>query len=230
MRAPLFGIVVLLAMTMAAQARPRDEVMSRVFGCAGVADGRAWLHCYYGAAQPARAALGMSPAPAAQTRLAASPSAGTVSPADTVLRDGVIAQAFRCNALGDDRQWLNCYYAAAGPARERLGLMPVPAQSPRPAPARPDDPASQPFGLPTRQPEADRIASRMKSYSFDGYGVFVVTLENGQVWRQVSGDNVLAHWNRPASRYDVRITRGVLGSFNLQVKNSPGLFKVRRIG
>ena len=225
MRVPIFAIVMLLATTMAGQARPRDEVMSRVFGCAGVGDGRTWLDCYYGAAQPARAALGMSPAPAGQTRLATSPPAGSVTLADTALRDGVIAEAFRCNALGDERQWLNCYYAAAGPARERLGL--TPAQSPRAVPVRPE--ASQPFGLPTRQVEAGQVASRMKSYAFDGYGIFVVTLENGQVWRQISGDTVLAHWNGPASRYAVRITRGALGSFNLQVKNNPGLFKVRRI-
>jgi hypothetical protein len=216
-------------MMMAAEARPRDEVMSRVFGCAAIGDGRTWLDCYYGAAQPARAALGMPPAPAAQTRLTAAPPAGTVAPADTVLRDGVIAEAFRCNALGDERQWLNCYYTAAGPARERLGLMPLPAQAPRVATTRPDTPASQPFGLRARQPEVNQVASRMKSYQFDGHGIFVVTLENGQVWRQVSGDTALARWNQPASRYAVRITRGALGSFNLQVKNSPGLFKVRRV-
>jgi len=227
MRMPFFVIVMLLAMTMAGQARPRDEVMSRVFGCAGVGDGRTWLDCHYGAAQPARAALGMSPAPAEQTRLASSPPTGSVTPADTALRDGVIAEAFRCNALGDERQWLNCYYAAARPARERLGLAPV--QSPRALPARPEDTAAKPFGLPTRQAEVDRVASRMKSYSFDAYGIFVVTLENGQVWRQLSGDTVLAHWNRPASGYAVLITRGFLGSFNLQVKNSPVMFKVRRV-
>jgi len=224
MRAPIFVIVVLLAMTMTVQARPRDAVMSRVFGCAGIGDARTWLDCYYGAAQPARAALGMPPAPAAQIQLASSPPAGTVSPADTALRDGVIGEAFRCNGLGDERQWLNCYYAAAGPARERLGLTPV--QTPRGAQP---EPVPQPFGLKARQPEVTNVASRMKSYQFDGQGNFVVTLENGQVWRQISGDTVLAHWNLPPSRYAVHITRGALGSFNLQVKNSPGLFRVRRV-
>jgi hypothetical protein len=230
MRTSIFVIVISLAMMMAAQARPRDEVMSRVFGCAAIGDRRTWLDCYYGAAQPARAALGMPPAPVAQTRLAASPPAGMVTPADTVLRDGVVGEAFRCNALADDRQWLDCYYAAAAPARGRLGLTPLPVQSPRVAAAQPGNSASQPFGLRVRQPEVNNVMSRMKSYSFDGYGIFVVTLENGQVWRQISGDTVLARWNLPASRYAVRITRGVLGSFNLQVKDSPGLFKVRRVG
>jgi hypothetical protein len=228
MRIPFFVIAMLLAMTMTGQARPRDEVMSRVFGCAAIGDGRTWLDCYYGAAQPARAALGMPPAPAEQARLATSPPAGSVTQADTALRDGVIAEAFRCNSLGDERQWLNCYYAAAGPARAQLGLTPVPAQSPRVAATQPD-PVSQPFGLKVQQPEVNNVASQMKSYSFDSYGMFVVTLENGQVWRQLSGDTVQAHWNLPASRYAVRITHGALGSFNLRVKNSPMLFKVRRV-
>lgn len=226
MRALLFMMLVLLGMTMEVEARPRDEVMSRVFGCAGIGDARTWLDCYYGAAQPARAALGMPPAPPAQTQLAASPPAGPVAPADTALRDGVIGEAFRCNGLGDERQWLNCYYAAAGPARERLGLTPL--QTPRVAAAQPD-PVPQPFGLKVRQPEVTNVTSRMKSYQFDGHGIFVVTLENGQVWRQISGDTVLAHWNLPASRYAVHITRGALGSFNLEVKNNPGLFRVRRV-
>ena len=65
--------------------------------------------------------------------------------------------------------------------------------------------------------------------SFDRYGIFTITLENGQVWQQLSGDDVLARWNQPASRYMVNISSGALGSYNLQVRNSPGLFKVRRV-
>ena len=104
------------------QARPRDEVMSGAFRCAVIADTRTWLDCYYGAAQPARAALGMAPAPAGQTRLAALPPAGPVSPVETALHDAVMAEAFRCNSLADEHQWLNCFYAAALQARSRLGL------------------------------------------------------------------------------------------------------------
>jgi hypothetical protein len=68
----------------------------------------------------------------------------------------------------------------------------------------------------------------MTSYSFDRYGKFSVTLENGQVWRQLSGDDVRARWSKPASRYVVRISGGAFGSYNLEVRNNPGLFKVRR--
>jgi hypothetical protein len=33
----------------------------------------------------------------------------------------------------------------------------------------------------------------------------------------------------PASRYVVRISGGAFGNYNLEVRNNPGLFKVRRI-
>jgi hypothetical protein len=212
------------------QARPRDEVMSGAFRCAVIADTRTWLDCYYGAAQPVRAALGMAPAPAGQTRLAASPPAGPVSMADTTLHDAVMAEAFRCNGLADEHQWLNCFYAAARQARSRLGLSaPATALAVSPRPVAPPAPS---FGLPSRSEAAsqsDRVTARMASYSFDRYGKFSVTLENGQVWRQLSGDDVQARWNKPASRYVVRISGGALGSYNLEVRNNPGLFKVRRI-
>src|SRR5471032_1910195 len=59
-----------------ALARARDDVMAGVFRCAAIGDTRLCLDCYYGAAQPARAQLGLPPAPPAQVRLALSPPAG----------------------------------------------------------------------------------------------------------------------------------------------------------
>jgi hypothetical protein len=220
-----FLILLLGLAAPSAQARPRDDVMSGAFRCAVIADTRTWLDCYYGAAQPARTALGLTPAPAGQTRLAAAPPPGPVSAADTALRDAVMGEAFRCNGLADEHQWLNCFYAAAHQTRSRLGLSAAASAvtaKPPPAPA---------FGMPRAAPasQGDRVTARMASYAFDRYGIFTVTLENGQVWRQISGDDVLAHWKQPASRYVVRITRGALGSYNLEVRDSAGLFKVRRV-
>src|ERR1700722_18009713 len=50
-----------------ALAGTRDDVMSAATRCAGITDDRSWLDCYYGAAQPMRAELGLPPAPASQT-------------------------------------------------------------------------------------------------------------------------------------------------------------------
>jgi hypothetical protein len=207
--------------------------MADAFHCAALGDSRQWLDCYYGAAQPVRAELGMAPAPAAQIRLATNPPAGTA--ADTAVRDAVMGGAFRCNDIADDRKWLDCYYAAAQPMRSRLGLSPAPQFPVAAAGAahatEPKAPSPQ-FGLP--QPDAslpadkDHVVSRMKSFSFDKHGKFTATLANGQVWYQISGDTEYAHWKDRAVSYVVTISRGWFGSYNFQVRGIPGLYKVHR--
>jgi len=67
MKAALCAVLVLAGGS--ALAGPRDEVHGASARCDVLADDRAWLDCYYGAAQPMRARLGLSPAPASQQRL-----------------------------------------------------------------------------------------------------------------------------------------------------------------
>lgn len=50
--------------------------------------------------------------------LAALPAAGRP-------RDNAIAGAFHCSVIADSRQWLDCYYGAAQPVRDALGLAPA---------------------------------------------------------------------------------------------------------
>jgi hypothetical protein len=52
-----------------ALADAREDVVAGLTRCAALADDRQWLDCYYGAAQPMRAWLGLSPAPQAQLKL-----------------------------------------------------------------------------------------------------------------------------------------------------------------
>jgi hypothetical protein len=62
----------LLAFVLAATpalAGPREDVYSASLRCSAIADDRAWLDCYYGAAQPMRGQLQLPAAPAAQTAL-----------------------------------------------------------------------------------------------------------------------------------------------------------------
>jgi hypothetical protein len=61
----------------------RDDVYAAMQRCRILQDDRAWLDCAYGAQQPMRARLGLSPAPEFQQRLvppAASSSAAAVAP------------------------------------------------------------------------------------------------------------------------------------------------------
>lgn len=221
-----------------ADARPRDDAMARAYRCNAHPATRVWLDCFYGAAQPVRAALGMTPAPVAQTELSeASPATG--QPADLALRNEALVEAARCGGVAEDRSWLNCYYAASNPVRMALGLASLAggpqttamrSESAAPLPARPA-PAPQRvvggflpsvFGATVVQAQG-----RMTSYSFNASGNFTVTLDNGQVWQQLSGDSSVAHWNRPAGTYLVTITNGAFGSHNLTVKGRSGMYKVR---
>jgi len=78
-----------LSAPAAALADAREDVVSGVARCAVLTDDRQWLDCYYGAAQPMRASLGLAPAPQAQVKLlSAQPQHVTALPA-TVARAAV---------------------------------------------------------------------------------------------------------------------------------------------
>ena len=218
------GACFLLLLCGVAQARPRDEVMINVYRCAGQPSTRTWLDCYYGAAQPQRAALGLSAAPPAQVALVMAPPAPGL-PQDLATRDAVISAAARCGSVAAERPWLDCYYAAANPVRGLLGLAPVAGPAPAMLPAAPPvrvrrDPVTG----------ADvEGGGRMTSYKFDPQGFFTVVLANGEVWRQVDGDTTYAHWFKKPESYVVTITEGAIGSSNLRIKGDPHSYKVRRV-
>lgn len=115
-----------------AQARTRDDVMSGAFRCIAVSNSRQWLDCYYGAAEPMRVQLDLPPAPETQIRIAlAPPSGGSIAVDEAKTRDEVMSEAFRCTAIDDDRQWLDCYYGSAQRMRSLLRLSPAPQAQPR---------------------------------------------------------------------------------------------------
>ena len=228
-------LVFLVTLAVApAQAHGRDDAMAGAYRCGVIADDRQWLDCYYGAAQTVRADIGLPAAPQAQLRLAASPPAGGEVRTGRV-RGEVMVSAARCYLVTDDRQWLNCYYNAAQPIRTSLGMAPV--AGPAPLPVEPSvfavrKPAPEPQGAFSDWlggSNDERIVSRVTSYKFDKYGIFTVTLDNGQVWQQLSGDTVYAHWKKPAATYIAVLTRGALGSIDLRLQGEPRIFKVSRL-
>jgi hypothetical protein len=226
-------LLVLAAVPGLAQTRPRDAVMSGSYRCGAVGAPRQWLDCYYGAAQPARSALGLPPAPQTQIQLSLSPPPSNAGPRIAQIREEVMAAALRCYAGESDRAWLDCYYAAAAPMRNELGLTPGPqvasVPGPVPIPQAPQQPDR--FGLKELPAtRANHVSTRMVSYSFDHNRIFTVTLTNGQTWRQVSGDTHTAHWAKPAGAYAVKITRGSFSSYDFQVEGSPEVYKVDRVG
>ena len=231
-----------------AHARARDDVMSGAFRCAGIGDSSQWLDCYYGAAQPVRAQIGLAPALSNQMRLAMSPPVGGVV-RDERARDEVMAEAVRCISISDERQWLDCYYGAARTMRARLGLSvptegvakSVPVQSATPAPVAITGPVVRagPPPMPRRRglfagflgdipPVVKNIV--MKSYEFDRKGAFTVTLVDGQVWEQLEEDQVYhpARWRRPASAMLVTISPDVMHTYSMSIEGEKGFYKVHR--
>jgi hypothetical protein len=70
MRRMIIAMAAGAALTPAvALADAREDVIAGVTRCAGLNDDRQWLDCYYGAAQPLRSQLGLSPAPQSQIKL-----------------------------------------------------------------------------------------------------------------------------------------------------------------
>ena len=149
-----------------------------------------------------------------------------VTPATADPRDEVLSIAARCNAITDYRAWLDCYYGAAQPMRQILGLPPapsaqvnlVPASASAVAPIKPPPPAGKEDYVP-RQHMAD--------YTFDKQNRFIVTMEDGSKWKQIQEDAVTAHWRAAPASYSASI---VPGWFGMMMRVSDGhSYRVRRV-
>jgi hypothetical protein len=219
------AVFLALSLSCGAQARPRDDVMAAAATCGTETGGRAWLDCYYKATAPMRTALGLAPLSSAPARKPAAMTAAELS-----ARDQVLSAAYGCTTVAEDRGWLDCYYGAAQPLRAALGLPPAPQVTPVSSIARPPEAS---FGIPPASAKplrtASHIVSRMTAYHLNAYGIFTITLANGQVWQQVDGDTYHAKLSHPPESYVVKINRGMLGSYNVLISDVPGLFRAERV-
>jgi len=173
----LLGLVLFSSVALADPTR--DEVVSGVERCAGLADNRTWLDCFYGSAQPMRALLGLAPAPPAQVKLV--PPPGAAYPGAVAARR---APPERGGSFVKD---------ILGSSKPTVSNMP------------------------------------MASYRIGRDGKFVVVLRNGDSYRQLDSDLVVAKWDRAPETYLVTII-GASDNFVLKVKDQPGIvFHVRRM-
>lgn len=287
-------LTALPALTTAALADSREQVMLRLPRCASVTDARGYLDCYYAAVAPMRTELGLAAAPQSSTyeplfSLGNAPAqGGALTPQAAAVREDSMLRLTRCSAIGDTRQYLDCYYAAAQPMRAALGLAPapqaatyaplfsltqvlpaqqragaidnranlVPQQAYQQAflpPTRPrvvgEGPTNLPmigglvgistkkvaesqFGFPNAPAVSngvDHLASRIASYEQDRqtHRLTTITLENGQVWRQVGMDDARARWSK-GERLNATIAYGAGGTYNMSVGEGI-IYKVVRV-
>lgn len=74
----------------------------------------------------------------------------------------------------------------------------------------------------------DEITVGVADVAFNFYGRFIVTLDNGQIWKQLQSDTGRAHFHRHGKNV-VTISRGILGSYNLVIKGRTPAYKVKRL-
>jgi len=155
--------------------------------------------------------------------------------ADT--RDEVWAAMQRCQAIADDRTWLDCTYGAKQPMRAKLGLQPAPEYQQRLVPPATVATASLPK-TPQAAPPHHKggfleilggstpplTVSTLAAVRYDSQGAFVLTLQNGQVWRQTDAESGMKVRLKIGSRVTVR--SGALWSYNLKTDDSPHEYKV----
>jgi hypothetical protein len=170
----------------------REDVVNGMTRCAGLTDDHQWLDCYYGAAQPMRAWLGLSPAPQSQLKLLQMQSAPAAAPAGAVALPATVTRA--------------AVRTGPPPPPKRSGIFDV-------------------FG-------GSEVVSNapVASYQVTAKG-FIVTLPDGQVWKQTEDDasKLPVDWHDPASSMRVTITQGAMHSFNLVMGDENHHHKVTRI-
>ena len=197
-----FAGLLLLAAT-AASADPRDEALSAMLRCSGTSDKAQRLACYDSAVVRVPGAL-TAPAPAAAPQAAsAAPMVAAPAPVRRV-RKGFLSGIFGS----------------------------TPSRAPQTTVAQ--------FGIESiadggRQSEPgpidgdafDKITARLVSYDVEG-GFMTVNLDNGQSWRQTSGEPV-GTLRDAAARYTVTISRGSAGSYIMKLSHFGRQLSVRRL-
>ena len=198
-----FAGFVLLAAT-AASADPRDEALSAMLRCSGTSDKAQRLAGYDSAVVRVPGALN-PPAPQAPAPQAAI-AAPTVAATPPVRR---VRKGFLSGIFGS-----------------------TPTRAPQTTPAQ--------FGIESiadggRQAEPgpidgdvmDQITARLVSYEVTD-GFMTVNLDNGQSWRQTSGEPV-GTLRDAAARYTVTISRGSASSYIMKLSHFGRQLPVRRL-
>lgn len=137
-------------------------------------------------------------------------------------------------------QRLACYDEVAHSVSPAPATRATPAQRPGAntalvPPAAPPSVSAAPSGLGSeRLPRtassaprgAQELIAGVSSISYDARGRFTVTLDNGQVWRQLEGDTAVLTGARKST---VRISRGALGSYDLNIVGRNASYRVLRL-
>jgi hypothetical protein len=207
----------LFLLPTAALADPRDDALSQVLRCSGMSDKGQRLACYDSAAVRASGALRARSA--ASVTMAAPVPAPMTAPVTAISSAPDIPPPVRHKRQGDG--FFEKLFGPGGPKRKpqktvaEFGSESIANGGAHAYPQPMDDDA------------IDGFSARLADYDLSG-GPLIVTLDNGQVWRQVSGEPV-GHLQYAAASYVATISRGGSGAYVLKLNRVGRTFLVRRI-
>jgi len=166
-----------------------------------------------------------------QIRVLASISIFVAVAANADSTEDALAEIARCAGIGDPSARLKCFDTAAPransvlagqQAKEAVGGFGF--SRPPEAVTRAED-----FGKPPPPPEITQIAAAVLELARTARGRSIFILDNGQVWRQLDGDDTDVQDPRPGKPMKIAIARGLLGNYNLTIEGRNALIRVRRL-
>ena len=201
-------------MSPAAQAVTVEDLTSAVLNCSAQPNDPAKLSCLNQLAARLKAnaeaprAQAQPPAPAPQTRTTSAAPESPPARQEAKDRDRDKAWYDVGNLFGSSKE-------SAPPPRRVVGT--------------PADFGKESMGPKNDEPvPLDSIKAGVTKVSYNRYRRFIVTLDNGQVWRQTDSDTLKARFST-TEKNTVTITRGLLGSFHLSIDGLRGGYQVRRV-
>ena len=212
---PLAALAILLLASLPAYAGADDDVIAAIGKCASLTGDAARLACYDQVAVQARAMAAVPQQSVATPPVAPQQPVAAVPPVQPATQTPPVAQK--------DESWFGLGSLFSSDDRRSPSGQMTPAQfgsealsAPPPAPGQ------------VAQEPLDSITATVDDFAYNPYGRFTVFLDNGQVWKQVTGDTDRAHFSK-RSKDRVTISRGLIGSYSLVIRDHVSLYKVTRI-
>ena len=201
------GFVAFFALLAAADANadPRDDALSAMLRCSGIADRAQRLACYDSASARAPGALNTAPNPAPMMANAVPPPAPAIAPRKK-RSNGFMDRLFGSGGPKRAPQTTVAQFGSESIANGGQHAYPIAMDGDR----------------------IDQISARVVSYQFN-QGYVIVSLDNGQVWQQTADGNPVGRLSRPALAYSAVISRGGAGSYDMKLSGVGRTIAVRRI-
>jgi len=151
--------------------------------------------------------------------------------------------AISCLDIADDGQRLTCLETAtrdlkATRVRREDAVEPPAAAVSPPAESAADSTEEESFGAENldsvrREKREDtrrfRLEAKVIEFKLDPYGDFTATLDNGQVWRQLTGNTSKAHFGNSNRLYTVTIKKGPLKNYRMKINELGRWYRVKRV-